>query len=158
MTKRQKELLIGTVLGDCYLQKTGNKNARIRFEHSLSQKDYLVWKVSNLQRFFQGDLEILTRFNTKFGKSYDYVRWQSYASPEIGKIRRLFYDESGRKIIPQDIGKHLTSFLTLAVWFMDDGYFYQRDKIAYIYLPAYSQSEFDLLALTLQKNFGQNPS
>ena len=33
MTKKQKEILTGMVLGDCYIQKTGKKNARIRMEH-----------------------------------------------------------------------------------------------------------------------------
>ena len=34
----QKQILYGTILGDGYLQKTGEKNARLRLEHGEKQK------------------------------------------------------------------------------------------------------------------------
>jgi hypothetical protein len=65
MNQRQKAILLGMVLGDCYLQKTGEKNSRIRLEHS-------------------------------------YFRWQSNASPEIGRYRQIFY-QNGKKVIPKGL-------------------------------------------------------
>jgi len=161
MTQIQKRVLIGMVLGDAYLQKTGKKNARIRLEHSSKQKEYLKWKVSFFPEFFQGKLTELRRYNKEFGKDYEYVRAQSYASPQIGKFRQLFYDDSGVKIIPNEIGLILTSPLSLAVWFMDDGYYYKRDKMAYFYLPnpkSDNPDEFQELLNALSDNFSLNPS
>lgn len=152
MNSRKKAILIGMILGDAYLQKTGEKNARIRLEHSEKQKDYLEWKGMQFPEFFQGKPSQLTRFNPVYKKEYKYIRWQSNASPEIGKFRQIFY-QNGQKIIPEELSKLLTLPLSLAIWFMDDGYFYPRDKMAYIYLPKYTQEESERLLKVLKSNF-----
>jgi len=157
MTQRQRSILIGMILGDAYIQSTGKKNARIRLEQSLKQKDYLMWKGEQFPEFFQGKPTKLVRFNEKFGKSYEYIRWQSNSSPEIGRMRKHFYEENGKKIVPGDIREILTDPLSVAVWYMDDGYYYHRDKIAYIYLSNYSSLEFELLISTLKNNFSLSP-
>lgn len=144
------------ILGDCYLQKTGSKNARIRLEHSGKQKDYLMWKASFFPEFFQGKPSELSRFNSKFDKTYNYVRWQSNASPEIGEYQKLFYF-NGKKVIPDNFNLLLTDPISLAIWYMDDGYLYNRDKIAYIYLSKYTDKESKILLQTLYDNFGLNP-
>ena len=108
MTRKQKAVFVGMILGDAYLQKTGENNARIRLEHSDKQEDYLIWKARVFPEYFQGKPVSLSRFNSQFGKTYSYVRWQSNASSEIGKWRKVFYDLTGRKVIPQEIKKLLT--------------------------------------------------
>jgi recombination protein RecA len=152
MNTRKKAILVGMILGDAYLQKTGKQNARIRLEHSDKQKDYLLWKGNQFPEFFQGEPKLIVRFNPVYKKAYSYYRWQSNASPEIGKIRQKFY-QNGKKIIPQELSELLKSPLSLAVWFMDDGYFYKRDKIAYLYIPKYSQGELQRLLEALKSNF-----
>ena len=152
MNKRKKALLLGMILGDAYLQKTGSRNARIRLEHSEKQKEYLLWKGLQFPEFFQGKPKRIVRFNPVYKKEYTYLRWQSNASPEIGLFRRKFYQE-GKKIIPKDLSQSLTEPLSLAVWFMDDGYYYHRDKIAYIYIPNFSGEEAGILLKVLKDNF-----
>ncbi len=44
--------------------------------------------------------------------------------------------------------------ISLAVWFMDDGYYYQRDKCGYLYLGNVSKQEAEICYNTLQNNFG----
>lgn len=152
MNKRKKAILLGMILGDAYLQKTGSKNARIRLEHSEKQREYFLWKGSQFPEFFQGSPKRLTRLNPVYKKEYSYLRWQSNASPEIGKFQRTFYQD-GKKIIPQELSNFLTSSLSLAIWFMDDGYFYHRDKIAYIYIPKFNQEEIARLLQVFKTNF-----
>lgn len=152
MNSRKRAILVGMILGDAYLQKTGKKNARLRLEHSEKQKDYLLWKGLQFSEFFQGKPKKLVRFNPVYKKEYGYFRWQSNASPEIGKFRQIFYPNN-RKIIPKELSKLLVSPLSLAVWFMDDGYYYGRDKIAYLYIPRYRQEELEILLNTLKSNF-----
>lgn len=156
MNKRQKAILVGMILGDAYLQKTGKNNARIRLEHSRKQETYLIWKAQQFPEFFQGKPTRLMRQNLTFGKTYYYSRWQSYAAAEIGKYHKLFY-QNGKKIIPENLHIQLVNPLSLAVWYMDDGYLYKRDKIAYIYLPNYSQVEVHILLEVLRLNFGLQP-
>lgn len=156
MDKIQKAIVIGTILGDGFLQKTGKKNARLRLEHSLKQQDYLIWKCQILNNFFQKKPAILTRNNLKFGKSYQYIRNQSYSGLEFGKLHQLFYVD-GKRVIPNKIFKLLKDPMSLAVWFMDDGYYYLRDKIAYIYLPKYDSDSTDNLLFALKNNYGLTP-
>lgn len=156
MTKIQKAVIIGSILGDGFLQKTGSKNARLRLEHSLKQKEYLIWKCQILGNYFQSKPQILERNNPIFGKTYQYIRAQSYSGSELGKLYQLFYID-GKKIIPNKISDLLKDPLCLAIWFMDDGYYYQRDKLAYIYLPKYDQISINNLLNVLKVNFNLSP-
>lgn len=156
MNKIKKAILLGMILGDTHLQKTGKKNARIRLEHSEKQKDYLLYKGSLFPEYFQGKPKKVVRFNPIFKKTYTYYRWQSNASPEIGKFHRLFYKE-GKKVIPKELPKLLVRKESLAFWFMDDGYYYHRDNTAYIYLPKYSTQEIKILLEALSLNFNLKP-
>ncbi len=157
MNKRQKAILLGMILGDAYLQKTGKRNARIRLEQSQKQQEYLLWKVEQFPEFFQGKPTVLSRYNAVYGKTYRYIRWQSYASPEIGAYQRLFYRQ-GTKIIPENLSDLLVDPYSIAVWYMDDGYLYHRDKVAYLYLPRYTEADRERLHRVLRENFQLQPT
>lgn len=156
MTQRQKNALIGMILGDAYLQQTGKQNARIRLEHSIRQREYLEWKVNLLRDYFQTKIQSLNRTNTIWNKTYQYVRIQSTSSPEFGKLRKLFYRDS-IKIVPKNINDIFKNGLSLAIWFMDDGYYYQRDKMSYIYIPKYEDESIGNLLSCLKENFNLMP-
>ncbi len=152
LTRRQTNVLIGAILGDGFLQKTGEKNARLRLEHSQKQKDYVLWKGSIFGRLFQGKPNYLERIHPKSKETYKYYRWQSSAGPAFGKWRKYFYP-NGKKIIPIDIGEVFTKPIMLAVWYMDDGYFNKIDRNSYIYLGRVTRLEAEILQKTIEKNF-----
>ncbi len=157
VTKRQKELIIGTLLGDGYLQSTGKRNARLKLEHSEKQKDYIFWKYEELKNLMQDKPKKIERYNPLWKKTYTYYRCQSYSTPFLGKLKRLFYDNKGRKRVPEKIGMLLKAPLSLAVWYMDDGHYYPKDRVAYVYLPKYSDEELKRLTEALENNFGLKP-
>ncbi len=152
LTKQQENVLIGTILGDGFLQKTGEKNARLRLEHSQKQKDYVLWKGNIFGRLFQGKINYLERIHPKSGETYKYCRWQSSATPAFGKWRKYFYP-NGKKIIPKDIGNFLVEPIILAVWYMDDGYLNKTDRNSYIYLGRVTRAEAEILQKAISKNF-----
>ena len=133
ITKYQLSALIGMIVGDGYLQKTGKKNARLRLEHSLKQKGYLMWKMSLFPNLFQGRIKLLQRINPVTKEKYFYVRSQSNSSPLLGKLRKIFYHED-RKIIPGNIDKLITHPIGFIIWYYDDGSFYLRDCECYLSL------------------------
>ena len=147
----QKDILTGTILGDGYLQKTGDRNARLRLEHGFKQKEYLLWKVSQLQPFFQGHATYLERVHPITKRTYKYWRHQSQAMPLLGKLRALFYPD-GTKHIPDRI-KTLLTPRSLAVWYMDDGYYYLRDRCAYLYLGNVTKEEAEYVANVMNQKF-----
>jgi hypothetical protein len=145
LTRNQEAILVGSVLGDAFLQKTGARNARLRFEHGAKQKEYLFWKVKALTRLFQGKPTHLSRVHPKTKAIYEYWRAQSNATSELGKWRAMFYSK-GKKQIPADIAKFLKEPLSLAVWYMDDGY-----------LGRVSNVEAEYAREALVQNFGLLP-
>lgn len=139
-------------MGDSYLQSNGT-NARLRFEHSLDQEDYLLWKFNFLKNIFQeSSIVRINRIHPINKREYRYIRCQSKTLPELKDIKDIFY-KNGKKIVPADLQKYLAEPISLAVWFMDDGYYYQRDKCGYLYLGNISEKEAKICTNALKQNF-----
>ena len=152
LSRQQRAILYGTILGDGYLQMTGKKNARLRLEHGAHQKEYLLWKVRELRNLFQGKAKYLERVHPITKKKYSYWRHQSQSTPYLGKLRQVFYPE-GKKKIPRNLEKYMSA-LMLAVWYMDDGYYYPRDRCGYLYLGNVTQEEANYVSRALKEKFG----
>lgn len=146
-------IIHGLVLGDGFLQKTGLNNARLRLEHSAEQREYMDWLYQSLANLFMKKPQPLSRQHPKTKRTYHYLRLQSHSSPVFGKLRRQFYHDN-QKIIPENINKLLSSRLTLAIWYMDDGYYYRRDNSAHIYLSRLDSLSRQRLLDCLKDNFG----
>lgn len=109
LTRRQKEVVIGSMLGDAYLVAT-TRGFAFRINHGMAQEEYVDWKFQELQNLTNSAPRICN------GKTY-YFR--SVTHPYFSLLRKRFY--RGRiKILPKGLGKWITP-LSLAVWFMDDG-------------------------------------
>lgn len=156
MAKRQREVVIGCVMGDAYVQATGKRNARLRLEQGEKQKAYLQWKYEVLRNFMQAPPVFLKRTNPQWPREYGYYRCQTHASPHFGKLRRWFYRD-GRKIVPDNIVTLLKAPQSLAVWYMDDGSLSHRDMMAEIYLSKYTKAELLNLLGALRANFALMP-
>jgi len=148
----QKQILYGILLGDGYLQPASKENARLRLEHSIKQKNYLLWKAKIFSPLFQGRPKYLERIHPKTKRKYKYWRYQSYSNPLLGKFRKVFYSE-GRKKIPEKIENYLNP-RTLAVWHMDDGYFCKRDNSGYLYLGKMTREDLERASKAIRKVFG----
>ena len=151
LSKTQKEIIYGLVLGDGFLQSTGKKNARLRIEHSAKQEDYVNWIQKQLPTIFLSKPKKISRLHPKTNKIYHYVRLQSNSSHFLGKIKDRFY-VNGKKTIPFEFDKLLSSW-TLATWYMDDGHYSKRDKSAHIYLHKVSTIEQNIILNSLKKIF-----
>lgn len=156
ISKTQKEIINGFLLGDGYLQATGKKNARLRLEHSLKQLPYLKWKKSQLPNLFGREIKLIERINPINNRKYQYCRLQSQSSSYLGKLKSKFYNDS-QKIVPDDIEKILSSSRTLAVWYMDDGSYYPRDKAVYFFLPVYPKEDVGKIKNAFVKNWQIEP-
>lgn len=156
LSSTQKEIVYGLVLGDAFLQQTGKQNARLRLEHSYKQEAYMAWLHQQLENLFTHKPTKMKRVHPATKKTYGYVRLQSHSSPWFGKLRNQFYP-NGKKTIPEKIGQFLKTSRTLAVWYMDDGYYYQRDKSAHIYMQKFSEAEICRLVQTFEKQFSIRP-
>lgn len=153
VNRKQQSAVIGMVLGDGYLQKTGALNARLRLEHRADHAAYLAWKANLLPKLFQGRPTLLKRVHPKTGRAYSYVRQQSNASPWLGKLRMLFY-ANGVKGVPRQLPKLLKDDIGFAIWFYDDGHYFVRDRAFYLYLGTVMPADAEIARDTLRSNFG----
>lgn len=112
LTKEQKSIIIGSILGDGYLRIVPKrKNAFLEINHSISQKDYVDWKYSKL-----GDLINNPPKERKGVGNRIAYRFFAKQHSELTELYLRFYS-NGNKIIPN---LELNP-LMIAVWFMDDG-------------------------------------
>ncbi len=113
LTKLQKEIIIGSILGDGYLRKIpGRKEAFLEINHSIKAKEYVDWKFATLKDIVKSPPK-----RRKSGKWKMAYRFFTKQHPELSELLEEFY-KNGRKVIPKSL--KLTP-LILAVWFMDDG-------------------------------------
>ncbi len=140
LSKLQKEVLVGTLLGDGCLETQNNgKTYRLKVEHSLQQKDYVDWKHKVFKNWVLTEPKI--REHSAFGLDRNSYRFSTVSSGSFRFYAQQFY-QNGKKIIPKLISKLLTP-LALAVWFMDDGSTKSNQHKALV-IHSQSFSKFDL--------------
>ena len=110
-------------------------------------KEYVFWLNKNLENLFHAQPK------QRPDNNQWYVR--SFYSNELNDLHSLFY-KNGIKIIPSNIGELLSSPLSLAVWFMDDGTldYRKNDHCAFhLCTNCFTKKEVELLARVLDSNF-----
>ena len=151
LSQYQKEILLGLILGDGTLEKNG-KNVRLRVEHGIKQKDYLWWKYEKLKEFTKSPPRMVKVRDKRTGKENIKWHFSTVCLPELNEYREKFYKKD-RKKVPKDIEKYLVSPLSLAVWFMDDGYKRNDCQAFRFNTDCFPLSDQYLLRKCLKRNF-----
>jgi len=152
VTKRQDAIIIGALLGDGCLEKNG-KWPRLRLEHGAGQQSYLVWKYEELKAIITGSIMKVHAYH-KVGKCYyDSYRAYTHSDQSLEIYRTLFY-RNGKKTIPASIAALINDPLSLAVWFMDDGYKRNDCNALRINSDSFNEKEQRILQSMIKRNFG----
>lgn len=115
-TKRERQILIGGMLGDGSIALRGRSvTPEYREGHSLKQEAYLRWKADELKRM---NPRIIPRSTVVSGKRYYGWYMTTKVAPALHEFMAFYNDK--RKIVPQFAVNELGP-LSLAVWAMDDG-------------------------------------
>lgn len=123
LTELEKEVLIGTVIGDgCLFKATPNSQYRMNLAHSLKQKEYFMKKYEILKRVVSCQPKERTWTDKRTNNEYSEIRFQTRVDPLFTDLSSIWYED--KKIIPYD---ELMNFgeTTLAVKYFDDGWFKQ---------------------------------
>jgi len=91
----------------------------------------------------------------RIGKIYHSFRFATKSVSSLDYWYNLFYKD-GNKVVPKNITDLLISPLSLAIWYMDDGYRRIDCKGSYLCTSAYTKSEQLLLQKVLKRNFSLN--
>ena len=147
MDQLHKNILVGSILGDGWLNKPSRLGAHWTIKYDDKSLIYLEWLYSMMNELFPSGI--------KAKKNYHQHFIFSKSSSELAEFRNIFYP-NGKKIVPKQIKFLLTDPLSLAIWYMDDGSLDKRDKYhfnATIATFCFSYKECELLAETLKNNF-----
>lgn len=146
LTKRQKDVIVGTLLGDGYLEVQGI-SARLQLKQSEEKKEYVFWLYDELRNLCKSEPK-QRKDNQQWYVSTRYL-------PVLFRLRQKFYRD-GLKIVPDDIHRLLKNSLSLAVWFMDDGTLDWRVKDHYAFLlttNCFTHEDNQSLLNVLKTNF-----
>jgi hypothetical protein len=150
LTKRQKSILMGKILGDATLERNG-RNVRLRISQTDRQKDYVIWLYEELRDFTTKKPRIV-KTTSSFGV-FNQFRFDTFSLPVFNYYREMFY-KKGKKIIPHNINHILKEPLCLAIWYMDDGYKRTDNSGLYICSSGFTIKENNVLQHCLKINFG----
>ena len=118
LTERQREILVGLLLGDghCETQNRG-RTFRLKIEHSSKQRPYIDWLYDQFRAW------VLTppQARQKIVRGHTHKEyWFSTVSHGAFRYYAQQFYRLGLKVVPQHIKRLLTP-RAFAVWFMDDG-------------------------------------
>lgn len=152
LSKKQKEILIGLILGDGHLERLYTPSlGRLKVEHSYKQKDYVDWIYKEFQDWVRSKPR--PRKVSAFGKLYLNYGFCTYGHVLLGEFKERFY-KGKKKVIPNNLEKDITP-LGLAVWYMDDGSIKsKRHKGVFLNTQGFEEGEIRKLQKILRKKFG----
>lgn len=118
LTDEQREIILGSLLGDGTMNAPSAKTARMVEGHSLKQRAYTDWKADLLGDLVSQRYEA-TKKDSKTGKVYKAWLFATKTTTHLREFYDLFYG-SGERLFPSNLADLMTPRM-LAVWYMDDG-------------------------------------
>ena len=152
MNEKQRSIMVGTLLGDGHLEtQNQGRTYRLKIEHSIKQKEYTDFFYQNFKSWANDAPK--EKKKTVKGKPYTNYYFQTRSVGEFRFYGQIFYNENGKKVIPEFIDKLLTP-LAVAVWFMDDGSAKSKQHKAQILnTQCFSKRDLRLLIEAFRKRF-----
>jgi hypothetical protein len=146
--KKQRDIIIGNILGDGCLEFGGFHGTRLQIKQKEDRKEYVFWLYK--------ELIDLCKTSPKQRKDNQQWYFSTRSTVELTEIYRFFYP-NGKKIIPRNIFNLVKAPLTLAIWYMDDGGLDWRHKDHYAFTistDSFQLRKIHLLINLLKENFG----
>lgn len=151
LSEYQKQVLLGTMLGDSSFKKTPDMvNPGITCGHGIKQKEYCEHKTIIFENL--GAKCKYYKRNTpdkRNGKYYEVYTMRVPANPELKEWYNSFY-QNGKKRIPFELFEYFTE-ISLAFMFMDDG---SKTECGYtIATNCFTEAEITKFRLFLMSKF-----
>ena len=105
--------VVGMVLGDAHIRA---KRYTLAIRHSIRQEAYLCYKAGLLEQLQKSPIRVV-RFNNS---GYPGVQIETRQQPLYRRLRKLFYEASGKKCVTRKVLDYLDP-RGIAIWYMDDG-------------------------------------
>ncbi len=151
-----KDILIGTLLGDAWIEK--RKNGNNTFNYSLnwqqSNKDFAIWKAEQTNLSFSN--KTYKRYDKRTKKEYEITNIHITLYKKIKEeLYNLFYKP--KKEVSLEILDQVTD-KGFSIWFMDDGNTYYNGNNCHITLSidGFNEDSKNLIIDFLNKKYKVN--
>ena len=145
-------MILGTILGDACLERNG-RNVRLRIDHSVRQRAFVEWKFIELGELNPSTPRIVRRRDKRTGQIHENYRFTTQTTAALNEYYGMFHPNGSSKCVPRSIIESLTSPLSLAVWYMDDGGRRSDCRSGYLNTNAYTVEEVNTLQTALKETF-----
>ncbi len=154
LTPEQKEILIGIILGDGFLERLKiTSNTRLKLDNTYpDQEDFVRKSRELLDSITNMEPKVLTRTNKKSNKVTQSIYFWTLTLPCLNHFHELFYKDK-IKSIPNNIEELLTE-RGLAFWLMGDGYYRKDRGGVMICTDSFTLNDVELLVSVLINKFG----
>lgn len=151
LSNRHRAIIVGTLLGDGCLERNGT-HVRLRLEHGIAQEAYVLWKHKELESLITGKPMRVHAFHKRNQCFYDSLRIYTFSDSAFELYWNSFYPNK-KKVLPSNTSELLTDPLSVAVWFMDDGYKRNDCNAFRLGTESFEKSEQEHLCRVLKRNF-----
>ena len=151
-TQRQKDIALGSLLGDAYLRPSG-RSYSLSFTHGERQKAYLEWKLAEFDNYVV--TKEFYRTQRDFHGNAPTFSFSTITHPFLSELRSLCYPDGSKRVTWQWL--ELLSSLSLAVWYMDDGSRNRRYGTMVLCTNGFSYDEHVLMREYFISNLGIEP-
>lgn len=148
-TQRQKEIALGSLLGDAHLRPSG-KSFSLSFTHGEKQKDYLKWKLSEFDNFVT--TKEFYKNETQFHGNAPTYSFSTITHPYLLELHSLCYPDGIKRVSWEWLD--LLSPLSLAVWYLDDGSINQKYGTIVLCTNCFSEDENNIFIDYFQSRYG----
>ena len=156
-SSRQKEIVLGTLLGDGYLRPTNSGKSNCSYALSLchgeKQLDYLKWKFNEFENFVPK--RDFTVYYPQFHGKAPTHSFSTISHPFLKEAHDLCYP-NGVKAISQEWLDQLSD-LSVAVWYMDDGSLNKRYHTIVLCTNSFSVDGCNLAIKFFETRYGITP-
>lgn len=118
LTEVQREIVLGSLLGDGTMNAPSSKTARMTEGHSFKQREYTDWKADLMGEFVSQRYEA-SKKDSRTGKVYKAWCFATKTTTHLREFYDLFYG-TGKRVFPVNLSDLMTPRI-LAVWYLDDG-------------------------------------
>ncbi|GBC68354.1 hypothetical protein HRbin01_00035 [archaeon HR01] len=144
------QVIYGSLLGDAWLDKPADGNARLQVRHSIKQRGYVEFK-NRVLKPLSLDLIFYEYLDRRTGKTYRQVGFNTRRHPLFTYLRLLFYN-NGVKTFPVELFDDMDE-IALAIFIGDDGTFDKNAGTVKISVDSYRLRERELIRAWLERKF-----
>lgn len=158
LTQSQRDLIVGTLLGDGNLQTLNGNTWRYRAIHKAAHEPYIFHKYNILKEYCNTEPKYSSFLDPRTKSLYSRFTFQTLVINDLRYYGKLFYEQDDNLLWKKKVPKNIASLLTaqgLAYWYMDDGALKWRGKSNAVRLctDSFSSSEVMLLKKVLEEKF-----